>query len=286
MARRTLLLATAVALSVLTIEARGGDAVDPVRGAVATAVGPVERVADGAVRPFRDLATAMRSNSSLRGDVATLQAQNSRLRGQLNASGVDRARLAAYDALTRTSFDTGYTLVPSRVVGVGAAQTFRRTVTIDAGLDAGVRPDATVVAPEGLVGRVLTVTRSTATVLLIADTDSVVGGRLGSTMKIGFIKGRGALGERGRLDLELVDNAATPAIGDAVVSWGSRGSGPYVAGIGIGTVQRVFSSPRELSKRAVVKPYVDFGSLDVVGVVVARGTESDRALVRPDGTLR
>ena len=72
------------------------------------------------------------------------------------------------------------------------------------------------------MGRVISATRSTANVLLILDTDSVVGRRLGSNMEIGFLRGRGVTGDRGRLDLDLVDNSVTSAKGDVVVTWGSQ----------------------------------------------------------------
>jgi rod shape-determining protein MreC len=36
----------------------------------------------------------------------------------------------------------------------------------------------------------------------------------------------------------------------------------------------------------VIEPFVDFGSLDLVGVVVPSGTTSDRALVESDGSVR
>jgi len=93
------------------------------------------------------------------------------------------------------------------------------------------------------------------------------------------------VGDEGRLDLELVDRTAVPARADSVVTWGSDGGAPYVSGVPIGRVTRVYSSLRETSQRVVVDPYVDFGSLDVVGVVVPTGTTSDRALVGPDGEL-
>ena len=53
----------------------------------------------------------------------------------------------------------------------------------------------------------------------------------------------------------------------------------------IGRVTQVYSSLRETSQRVVVDPYVDFGALDVVGVVVPTGTSSDRAVIGPDGEL-
>lgn len=285
---KVLALLVMAALTLIVLDARGhdGSPVDPARTAVGTVLGPFESMANGAVRPFRSTAKALHSNNSLRHDVATLQSQNSDLRSQLAASSVDRNRLAEYDGLVSTAHDTGYAMVPAHVVGIGPAQSFTRTVTINAGTSSGVRPDSTVVSRDGLVGRVIRATRSTATVLLIVDADSVVGGRLGSTMKIGFIRGHGAVGTRGRLDLDLVDDAASPSRDDVVVSWGSGKGGPYVAGIPIGRVTSVYSSPRELSKQAVLDPFVDFGALDLVGVVVPGDTKGDRRVIRSDGKIR
>jgi rod shape-determining protein MreC len=283
---KALALLVLASCALITLDARSHSPVDPVRTAVGTVVGPVEAGAANAVRPFKVAARSLSSNHALRRDVATLQAQNSDLRSQLETTSSDRNRLAEYDGLVRTAKDTGYSLVPARVVAIGPAQSFTRAVTIDAGTDAGVRPDSTVVNSDGLVGRVIRASRTTATVLLIVDGDSVVGGRLGSTLKIGFIKGRGTMGGKARLDLNLVDNAATPARNDVVVSWGSAKGGPYVAGIPIGRVESVYSSPQQLSKQAVIDPFVDFSALDLVGVVVPRGTHGDRRLVHADGKIQ
>ena len=177
-------------------------------------------------------------------------------------------------------------LVPARVVAMGPAQAFSRTVTIDAGTSSGVRPDQTVLNNDGLVGRVLRADRSTATVLLVVDRESVVGGRLGSSQEVGFLRGRGALGDRSRLDLDLVDSSVTPARDDVLVTWGSRNGAPYVSGVPIGIVESVFSSPRQLSRKAVIRPFVDFSALDLVGIVVDDETESDRSLLRADSPQR
>jgi rod shape-determining protein MreC len=171
-------------------------------------------------------------------------------------------------------------------VAYGPAQSFSRTVTIDAGSRAGVHPDQTVLDNDGLVGRVLRVTPTTATVLLIVDTESVVGGRVGASMRVGFLKGRGGLGDHGTLDLQLVDEAAAPAKGDSIVTWGSRNNAPYVSGVPIGRVTAVYASLRESTQHAVIQPYVDFGALDLVGVVVPAGTHSDRGVIEAGGSLR
>ncbi len=274
-------LMVAASLTVITIDAASGDdsPMDPARAVVGNVLGPVEAATATAMRPLRETAAYLSRNDELRSDVARLTAANSQLRSEVEQLPLDRNRLRELDGLTRTANETGYALVASRVVGMGPMQSFSRTVTIDAGTTSGISKDMTVLNNDGLVGRVISATRSTANVLLILDTDSVVGGRLGSNREIGFLRGRGVTGDRGRLDLDLVDNSVTPAGGDVVVTWGSQNGVPYVAGIPIGKVESVYSTPRELAKHAVIDPFVDFTSLDVVGVVVPRRTQGDRLVL-------
>lgn len=279
-------LLVAASLTVITVDAASGESspVDPARSAVGNVMGPVESSTATAVRPLKETFGYLASNDDLRSDVARLAAENSKLRSEAEQAPLDRNRLRELDGLTRTANQTGYALVAARVIGIGPMQSFSRTVTIDAGTSSGIHRDMTVLNNDGLVGRVLSVTRSTANVLLILDTDSVVGGRLGSNNEIGFLRGRGVTTDRGRLALDLVDNSVTPAKGDVVVTWGSQNGVPYVAGIPIGKVESVVSTPRELAKHAVIDPYVDFTSLDVVGVVVPRKTHGDRLVINGQGS--
>lgn len=286
---RSLMVALLLAcLTLITLDHQGGSGspVESARRVVGEVFGPVEAGTTAAVRPFAAVPSFFRSHSALRDDIAQLRAENSRLRSEVATSGYDRNRLQEFEGLTSAAENLGYALVPARVVGLGPAQSFSRTVTIDAGAHAGIHPDMTVVNNDGLVGRVLRVTRTTATVLLIVDTDSVVGGRVGESMDVGFLHGRGVLGSEGRLDLDLVDDSVVPSRHDTVVTWGSEGGAPYVAGVPIGRVTSVYSSLRDSSQQAVIEPYVDFGALDVVGVVVPSGTSSDRAVIEADGSLQ
>lgn len=273
------------AVTVMTLDAKTGEAspVDGLRNAVGAVVGPLETATDGAVRPFASLTSFFRTNDSLRADLVRLEAENARLRAAGATEPLDRHRLAELDGLTRTVAETGYSLVAARVVAVGPLQSFSRTVTLDAGTSSGIRKNMTVLNNDGLVGRVVRADRSTSTVLLITDADSVVGGRLGTNAEIGMLRGRGSINENGRLELDLVDNAVTPSKDDVVVTWGSENGVPYVAGIPIGKVSSVVSSPRQSSRRAVIEPFVDFTALDVVGVVVPKGTAGDRPVLASGG---
>ncbi len=287
-APRSLLVALVLAsVTLITLDVSGGGAspLEPVRRAVGEAFGPAESAAATAVRPFTSVPAWFRSKGDLADEVRDLEASNAELRGKVQLAGFDRNRLEQYDGLTMAAADLGSALVPARVVAIGSRQSESFTVTIDAGSRAGIGPDMTVVNNDGLVGRVLRVTRSTATVLLIVDPDSTVGGRVGSSMEIGFVTGSGSLEQDAGLDLRLVDDASIPAKGETVVTWGSA-TGPYAPGVPIGTITEVYSSLREATQRAVVKPFVDFSALDVVGVMVPSGSESDRAIIEADGSLR
>ncbi|MXG88229.1 rod shape-determining protein MreC [Nocardioides flavescens] len=284
----TALVLTSLALMAVdqVAGADGSSPVDPLRRAVGEVYGPVENAATTVVDPVAALPSWVRSRREMAADLASARSEADQLRAQLASDDYDRNRLQEYDDLTATAESLGYALVPARVTAMGSAQSFSRTVTIDAGARAGLAPDMTVVNGQGLVGRVLRVSATTATVLLVTDADSTVGGRVGSSMKVGFLHGRGDLGDGSRLDLELVDQTYVPKAGEPVVTWGSQDGAPYVSGVPIGTVESVYSSLRETTQRAVITPYVDFSALDQVGVVVPSGTTSDRAVIEVDGSLR
>lgn len=286
---RSVLVALLLACATLiTLDHEGGTSspIEPARQAVGEVFGPVETATAAAIRPFTTVPGYFRSKDNLKAELTALEEENAELRREVQTTDLDRNRLAEFEDLARSASDTGYALVPAHVIALGAGQSFSHTVTIDAGTASGVHADMTVMNNDGLVGRVVRATRTTATVVLILDIDSVVGGRLGSSMEVGFLHGLGSLGNQGRLDLDLVDDSAVANEGDTVVTWGSEGGAPYVRGIPIGRVTAVFSSPRETSRRAVIEPFVDFTSLDLVGVVVPAGTRSDRALVNAQGSSR
>ena len=171
---------------------------------------------------------------------------------QVATSDYDRNRLAEFDGLTAAAEHAR----PG--AGAGPRGRHRRRPSPSRARSPstparapGVAPDQTVLNDDGLVGRVLRVTRTTATVLL--DRRHRVGrSAAGSapSMKVGFLRGRGGLGDDGRLDLELVDQTDVPAKGDTVVTWGSQDGAPYVSGVPIGRVDRGLRQPaRDLAAR-------------------------------------
>lgn len=273
--RTLLVLLVLTALAVISLDAGLGSRspARPVRLAASSVFGPAESGVANALSPLGAVTDYFSSRSSLRAENERLREENAKLRAQVNTADIDRNRLAEYDKLAEVAARAGFETVKTRVVGYGSAQSFQRTVTIDAGTSGGVHEDMTVISPDGLVGRVIRATRGNATVLLIVDRSSVVGARLGSNNELGMLRGDGSLSGAGRLTLTATDPTEKPAKGDSVVSWGSEGGTPYVAGVPIGRIEDVASSPREQSATATVAPYVDFSSLDLVAVVVGQAKD-------------
>jgi rod shape-determining protein MreC len=138
-----------------------------------------------------------------------------------------------------------------------------RTVTIDRGSADGVQADMAVIAPGGVVGRVIgPVAMHAARVQLIIDRNAAAGALIERTRAGGMVVGAEA---NPPLRMELVSNLADVKVGDNVVASGVDGIFPKGYLIG-----RVEQADRQggLYWRIHVRPGVDFSSLEEVLVVM------------------
>jgi rod shape-determining protein MreC len=277
-ARIVLALLLLVSITFIVIDARGS--ADGLRGTASTVLGPLERAATSVARPVGDFFSAIGGIGSNAERADELQARNDELETRLRELESDAARVEQLDELLGLAGKARYRIVPAQVIAVGPTQGFAFTVTLDVGREDNVRADQSVINGQGLVGRVVSVGQRTSTVLLAIDPSSSVGARLAKTRQIGLIDGRGAAD----LELQLLNPRAELEPGDALVTFGSRGS-PFVPGVPIGTVTSVRGTPGSLSRVARVAPYVDFNALDLVGVVLGRPADDPRdSLIPPSPT--
>jgi rod shape-determining protein MreC len=170
--------------------------------------------------------------------------------------------------------------VAARVIAIG--QGYAQTVTLDAGSRDGVQPEETVLDGQGLVGTVTQVNAQTCTVLLATDATSVVGVTLASSGQIGWVTGPGKTRSgSGLLRLQVLDANAALSPGDQLVTSASVHDRPYVPGVPVGVISQVENQAGSLTALALVRPYVDFTSLGVVGVVVVPPARNPRFSVLP-----
>ncbi|MFE9673324.1 rod shape-determining protein MreC [Streptomyces sp. NPDC006259] len=277
--RLLLVLLTAVAFALITVDIRGGEdsPVDGARQAAAAAFGPIENGVASAVDPVGDAVSAVRDSGERHDRLAALEKENAALEAKLGSDDRNRSRLAQLDKMLKTAGAGQYGIKGAEVIAIGAAQGFSWTVTIDVGAHDGITRDMTVLNGDGLVGRVTTVGPDTATVLLASDPDFTVGTRMEASDELGFASGQG---DR-PLRVELLNGKAEVKKGDRLVTFGSQADKPFVPGVPVGVVSRVDPSGGDLTRTLYVTPYVSFTKLDIVGVVVEAPKKDPRDTVLP-----
>ena len=268
------LLLTAFTLITLDVRGAGGSGL---RGLGQRVFGPVERAASAVVRPIGDFVDGLTNISSNASRISTLEADKARLQAQVDATESDRRRAQELDQLLHVAGLGRYRIVPAQVVALSSAQGFAWTATVDAGTRDGVHAEMTVLNGDGLVGRVISAGPSTCTVLLMIDPTFDVGARMASSGEIGNVQGRG----RDPVELELMNPQAQVVAGDQVVTLGVNGGHPFVPGVPIGTVTQVKPTPGALSRTALLRTYVNFTSLDLVGIVIEPPRVNPRNSVLP-----
>ena len=267
-----------VAIALITLDFRDGGA-SPVRRVGADIFGPVERVTHDVTDPVSSLFDSVTGGPSAQGTIATLQRQNAELRAELSAAQLSKT--ADKQLVKLLQMDAGgYQIVAANVIAAGGD--FSDTVTLDAGSSDGIKPDETVLNGSGFVGTVTQVSADTSTVLLANDASSVVGVQLAGTGEIGAVTGTGkSMSGPELLRLSLFDANAVLRPGQEVDTYASVNDQPEVPGVPIGTIVSVSNSAGSLTQNAMVRPYVNFTALGVVGVVVQVPQHNPRVSILP-----
>jgi rod shape-determining protein MreC len=282
LSRRTRILLAVLVVASLTfiiLDLRGGQGpLSGVRSVGANTLGGLERLGATIFSPITGASSWWSDMRDQAGQIEALTNENDSLRSELQTLTNDKARADALDSLLRVSSVGDYRFVPAEVIAVGPAQDYAWTITIDAGRNDGIENDMTVINGQGLVGRVLKTTASTATVVLIVDASSAVGGRIAGTEEIGIVAGTG---RQDSLEFQLLDPMADVRVGDALVTFGSKGGRPYAPGLPIGEVTEITGTPGQLTRVALVRPYADVSQLSVVGVVTRPPRVDPRDSVLP-----
>jgi rod shape-determining protein MreC len=229
-------------------------AISPAIKVTAVTAGSIAR----AWEDYVDLRNLRDENMRLRQEAAVLQRRIS----QLEEQALETQRLQGLLAMRETSRAE---YLAARVVGKDATNWFK-TILIDRGSRAGVRRNLPVVAPDGLVGRVVEVTATAAKVQLITDPVSAAGGLIQRTRVTGIVSGSLGAG----LKMRYLPLLADVVVGDEVLTSGMGGVFPK--GIPLGRVTAVERRSGALFQEATLAPNVDLGRLEEALIVT--GTES------------
>jgi rod shape-determining protein MreC len=220
-------------------------------------LGPMAR----GVASIPDGMSDAREGMKLRG---TLLEENQRLRQEVEELRLRLLRLTDVEGeMLRLGAAVRYPTPPAGriqavdIIYVDHASWLRTLVLYTGGVPA--RVNQPVLSPDGLVGRVVTVSGPYAKAQLLTDHAASVGGMILRTRRQGVVRGSGR--GSGGLELDYVPLQADVRPGDRVLTAGI--DGVYPRGIPVGTVVSV-EQGGQLFHRIQLAPAVDFGSLDQV----------------------
>jgi rod shape-determining protein MreC len=157
-----------------------------------------------------------------------------------------------------------FKLLPARVISRESA-TWWNTCTIDRGSREGIATDMAVVTENGLVGKITTVAKDVAVVLLVSDESLRVSVSIEGTQEQGIVSGtRASSNYSPDLRIRFLSKTANLKPGMKVLTAGAGGVFP--SGLVLGTVKDF--SVRELEGVASVRPAVDLANLHDVFVII------------------
>ncbi len=285
--RRRAVLAALVALSLILLTAYFGESprggLHAVQRGALEVLAPIGEGANRALKPFRDLFGWFGDTLDAKSERDRLKAERDALRREVAELELQRRDNEQLRQLLE--FNTGigidrYQPVKARVI-TRSPNVWYSTFQINQGSSEGLRAGQPVVNGEGLVGKVKSVSSSSAWVTLITDREFGVSAQAARSGEPGTIEP--AVGAPGTLLFELVPQGRLVRRSDRIVTAGTTSEelpSLFPRGIPIGSVKRIVEGDGQLDRRIHVTPAVDLRRVEFVEVLT-RSTGDLRASTGP-----
>lgn len=157
--------------------------------------------------------------------------------------------------------ESNITTIPANVMSVNPTN-FVKTITIDVGENDGIENGTAVVNDTGiLIGRIIEINNTTATILLLTDSNSSIVGITQDSRATGTVKGNRGLA----LEITALPQEVEINENERIVTAGVEEGVPK--GILIGQLNDLIENDNQLFKEAKVNSEVDFNNLEVVFVI-------------------
>lgn len=233
-----------------------------------------ENVANKLVMPVQNGLTYLKNkisgNSTFFTDINNLKNENQSLKEEnsklaqslreLENIRTENETLKEYLGLTEKYGE--YKTIPGYVINKDISN-YSKTIIINIGKKDGIQENMTVIADEGLVGHVVSVSDDTAKVRTIIDTASSIS-CLMSTNKDSIVC-KGTLESNLELKAMYIATDANLVQGDSIDTSGLGGI--YPKGIHVGSIKKIISTKNITDRYAVVETAVDFNKLNTVLVI-------------------
>jgi rod shape-determining protein MreC len=261
-----LALIVLTSITLITLDSRSGRSgpLGAAGRAAHTVVSPVGRAVNAIAEPISDWWAGVSDSGHLKRENRSLRRQIAELKGQQRDADIARGADAELKELLSLGqgLDTNAKPVAARVVD-RAPGNFESTITLDRGTEAGIEEGMAVLAPDGVVGHVVSAWHGGCTVRVLTDPDSAIAVRTVEHPGIGIAQGRSGSHE---LTVSDFDTSAGVHRGDMVVT-SDLANSVYPPDLSVGTVTHVDEQTAGLGLVVRIKPYVDFDGLDFVMVL-------------------
>lgn len=190
-----------------------------------------------------------------------------RLKGMLAKAEIEKGRYLEFELacqrlrkLLKMKAEVPHGMLAAKVVGLDPSGWFK-TVLINRGSWDGVSKGMAVIAPEGIVGRIIGASGRYAKVLLIIDRSSAMDILVQRTRSRGILEGETSESCR----FKYVVRKADIKVEDTVISSGLDGLFPK--GLRVGAISEISRPSSGLFQEVKVRPFVDFTRLEEVLVI-------------------
>ena len=185
-------------------------------------------------------------------------------------------------------------LIPCEVIARGEMVGWWQTVQLDKGRADGATTNLAVITCDGLVGKIVEVSRQTSTARLITDQNSKISCRFPRSSVFGIAKGVG-VALSGKPEMEILC-AAEPARMDYIAKDAAilKGDEVVTSGLGgvfpgdllVGYVEKTYMDDSGLYQHADIIPAADLRSLTHVFIVLQEPSAGAKEAERGDDSPR
>jgi rod shape-determining protein MreC len=264
-----------VCLLLLTLQMRGytavaTDALAVVTTPIQSALARVNRSAVGVWSTYQDWKNVRAENHRLREEAQQLRVEALQVNETVEENRRLRRLLALKEAMPLATLSGE---IIAREWGGWV-----RSLTVNRGRSDHVTRLTAVIAPDGLIGRVVDVRPGASVVQVLIDPASTVGAHGVRSRTAGIVEGD----PRGTMRFKyMARDGSGLQVGDLVVTSGSGGLFPR--GLPIGRVRAIDDRGSALFHYAQLTPAVDFARIDEVLLIVGEGTHDVAAIFEGNG---
>lgn len=253
----------AVALAILSFFSNN---TSPLTNAANMLASPFRSAYTAAAIWFNDKQNYYRDNAALEEENAALRRKIAEMEALVRQAEADRAENVRFRDLLDLRDQRRDFTCEAAYITEHAVTNWTSSLTLNKGTDHGVAVNDCVIDETGaLVGIISRAGTNWSTVLTIVDTDTSLGARVFRTKDLGIAQGDFSLMGDGLLRLDYLTADSQLLGGDLVETSGLGGF--YPSGLVIGSVDEVQLDDSGAASYAILKPKVDFDSLEEVFII-------------------